>query len=75
MKAMVLQNSYNRKRTYYLIGINLLIGLLAIGYYNRYRSKRKSTLLLEEKNHIILKEKERSDELLLNILPAETAEN
>ena len=47
--------------------------LLAMLLYNRYRIKTKANRALEEKNEIIEKERERSDELLLNILPEETA--
>ncbi|MEZ5194956.1 MAG: adenylate/guanylate cyclase domain-containing protein [Bacteroidales bacterium] len=54
--------------------VGLLILLLAIGLLNRYRYLRKTRNELSEKNIIINKEKERSDELLLNILPAQTAE-
>lgn len=50
-------------------GLLLLIGLI----YNRYRLKSKSNKELAEKNDIIESEKQRSEELLLNILPAETA--
>lgn len=48
-----------------IFGILLLI--LVAGLYNRYRYTHRT-------NKIIEKEKERSDELLLNILPHETAE-
>ncbi|MCF8403920.1 MAG: tetratricopeptide repeat protein [Bacteroidales bacterium] len=48
--------------------------LIAVGLFHRYRYVRKTRNELSEKNKIINKEKERSDELLLNILPAETAE-
>ena len=44
-----------------------LIGLLAIGLFRRYRFIRRT-------NEIIEKEKNRSDSLLLNILPEETAQ-
>jgi len=43
------------------------IGLLALGQYRRYK-------FTKETNKIIANEKERSDSLLLNILPAETAQ-
>lgn len=43
-----------------------LLLLLLIGFYNRYRYTRKT-------NKIIENERDRSKELLLNILPAETA--
>ena len=54
--------------------VGILILLLAIGLLHRYRYVRKIRNELAEKNKTINKERERSDELLLNILPAETAE-
>lgn len=45
----------------------IVIGLLAIGQYRRFRFVRST-------NKIIAEEKQRSDNLLLNILPEETAE-
>ncbi len=50
-------------------GLLLLIGLI----YNRYRIKSKSNQELAEKNEIIETERHRAEELLLNILPSETA--
>jgi class 3 adenylate cyclase/Tfp pilus assembly protein PilF len=55
-----------------LMGVLLLA--LAIGLWQRYRYVRKTRNELAEKNVMIQKEKDKSDELLLNILPAETAE-
>ncbi len=52
------------------IGLLILIGLL----YNRYLIKNKTNKALEEKNNIIVKEQERSEALLLNILPRSTAD-
>ncbi|HEY9115623.1 MAG TPA: adenylate/guanylate cyclase domain-containing protein [Bacteroidales bacterium] len=54
--------------------VGILILILAIALYQRFRFVRKTKNELSEKNIIINKEKDRSDELLLNILPAETAE-
>lgn len=48
-----------------ITGILLLV--LAIGLFNRYKYVRKTKKIIED-------EKERSDKLLLNILPFETAE-
>ncbi|MBK6963844.1 MAG: tetratricopeptide repeat protein [Bacteroidales bacterium] len=45
----------------------VLLLLLAIGLFNRYRYVRKTKKIIED-------EKERSEKLLLNILPYETAE-
>lgn len=50
------------------------IFLMALLFYSRYRAKRKANLSLEEKNKIIEDERQRSDELLLNILPQSIAE-
>lgn len=49
------------------IGIGLIFFLLAVGFYIRWRFVKKSRAILE-------KEKNRSENLLLNILPAEIAE-
>ena len=58
----------------FLIAGAVLLLLLLVVVFNRYKIKRDSNKILEEKNHIISKEKERSEELLLNILPDEVAE-
>jgi class 3 adenylate cyclase len=47
--------------------------LLLIIFYIRFRSKRKTANTLVEKNKTIEEERQRSDELLLNILPASIA--
>ena len=52
----------------------LLSVLLLMGLYRRYRYKQRMNRELEEKNTVILREKQRSEELLLNILPEEVAE-
>ncbi|MEL6865082.1 MAG: adenylate/guanylate cyclase domain-containing protein [Bacteroidota bacterium] len=57
-----------------LLGGLIALLLLAILLYNRYRIKHKANLNLEEKNQIIEQERERAETLLLNILPAQTAE-
>lgn len=49
------------------IGVGLICFLLAIGFFTRWRYVRKSRAIIE-------KEKNRSENLLLNILPAEIAE-
>ena len=51
----------------WMIGSGILVLLLAAGFYNRWQYVRKS-------RDIISKEKERSENLLLNILPAEVAQ-
>jgi class 3 adenylate cyclase len=65
-KERILRNSF-------LAGSILLL-LLVIVLFSRYRIKREANLALQEKNAIISTEKQRSDDLLLNILPYEVAE-
>lgn len=60
-------------RNFVIAGAIFLLLLLLL-LFNRYKLKRDSNKILEEKNEIISREKERSDELLLNILPSEVAE-
>jgi len=57
-----------------VISLLLLFGLLARLFYTRYKTKKTANELLEEKNKTIAEERERSDELLLNILPANIAD-
>jgi class 3 adenylate cyclase len=54
-----------------IAGIMLLLALLL---YSRFVAKRRTAKSLEEKNQQIEEERQRSDELLLNILPASIAE-
>lgn len=49
------------------------IFLLAISLYSRFRSSRKARKKLEKQSRQIKEERERSEELLLNILPAPIA--
>ncbi|MBE9485327.1 MAG: tetratricopeptide repeat protein, partial [Bacteroidetes bacterium] len=55
-------------------GAGAFILLITILLLHRYRYVRKTRNQLEKKNVIIQDEKEKSDNLLLNILPEETAE-
>ncbi len=64
----------------FIVGF-ILVFLLALILYNRFRIKRNANVALDLKNKIITiekanveLEKERSEKLLLNILPAEVAE-
>lgn len=52
----------------------IIVLIVAFFIFRGFREKQKSNAELSEKNNIIAKEKERAEELLLNILPAETAE-
>lgn len=52
----------------------IIVALIAFFIYRNFRQKTRMADELAEKNKQIAKEKERSEELLLNILPHETAE-
>ncbi len=54
-----------------LAGFLIVVAFLL---YSRFRSKRRAARILESKNKTIEEERQRSDELLLNILPAPIAE-
>ncbi len=57
----------NKRTKYIFLGSGLFFLILAGGFYSRWRYVRKSKTIIEY-------EKDRSDNLLLNILPAEIAE-
>ncbi len=67
-----------QKQSEYLRNIlGLLAGfvlILAVLFYFRYRSKRRSADELSQKNTLIEAEQKRSDSLLLNILPSAIAQ-
>jgi len=75
-RELVAQNAKLQRAGF--IRNSLIVGalgllLVALLLYNRYRIKTHANRELAEKNTIIASEKKRSDDLLLNILPAETA--
>jgi hypothetical protein len=51
-----------------------LILLITVGIYNRFVNIKRNHAVLEEKNKIIQEERQRSENLLLNILPSSIAE-
>ncbi|MBK8567050.1 MAG: hypothetical protein IPN76_27905 [Saprospiraceae bacterium] len=58
----------------YLLGIAAIFTiLLAIAFFLRYQAKKKSSNQLAKQNKIIEEERQRSDELLYNIMPVEVA--
>lgn len=59
-------------RNFFIAGF-ILILLVALLLFNRYKIKQAANRELEEKNAVISAEKDRSEALLLNILPAEVA--
>lgn len=78
-KAAVLEAQAEAKVTEQRLQRNMFIGgfilvlLLAVVLFNRYKIKNAANRELGKKNEIISHEKERSDQLLRNILPAEVA--
>lgn len=67
IQALAIENQQLIQR-FLLIGVVFLI-LVAVLLARLYRNKQKSNKELSEKNNIIAIEKQRSDSLLLNILP------
>ncbi len=61
------------QRNFYL-AVAAVIFLLSIGLFLRNRAMKRYNAILEEKNRIIDEEKQRSESLLLNILPENVAE-
>lgn len=68
--ALELKNSQQN----FLLAIAALIVIAAGGLLHRYFVMRSHNTILEEKNKIIIEERERSEELLLNILPKTIAD-
>ena len=68
------QLTTNRYITWLFISISVLIFILALIIFYFLRQKQKAAKLLEEKNKVIEKERDRSESLLLNILPYEVSE-
>jgi len=78
MQEMKLQLADKEKEQnqYIFIGLaaaSILLILLALTNYFRFLAKKRSNSKLEAQNRIIEEERQRSDELLLNILPAPIA--
>ena len=63
----------NKMLIYSLVGGAFLLLILAIVYFNRFKIKKNALKLIEEAQKTILAEKEKSDKLLLNILPIKVA--
>ncbi|MEX1192974.1 MAG: adenylate/guanylate cyclase domain-containing protein [Brumimicrobium sp.] len=66
-----IQQAENRKNILFMIIGMILLGVLFIGW--GYFRKRRNNKKLQAKNDEIAKEKEKSEKLLLNILPEEVA--
>lgn len=72
IKETRLNSEKSLRNTFVVIGV--LLALLALGIGHRFLTERKIKRTLAEKNEIIQQEKDRSESLLLNILPEEVAE-
>ena len=73
LKLAEKEKEENRNMFLFLAGASLLLILLAVTNYFRFLAKKRSNAKLEAQNKIIEEERQRSDELLLNILPAPIA--
>ena len=70
-KDLQLEKNANLRNMLLLVSVS---GIALAGLaFSRFRSKQKANKALEDKNKIIEKEQERSEKLLLNILPAAIA--
>ena len=74
VKDLAVKDEQLTKTKYLGGGISLFVLALAAIFFTRYRQKKKSAKALETKNKQIEEERQRSDELLLNILPPAIAE-
>ncbi len=72
LKEKSIDHQKSLKNTFIVIGILLLLILMGIG--NRFYVAIKTRKSLAEKNKLIELERDRSEKLLLNILPYEVAE-
>jgi class 3 adenylate cyclase len=70
-KEMELQSQKTQK--YFLLSFVAILLALAFVLFNLYKTKQRTAKELAQKTEIIIAEKKRSDELLLNILPLQTA--
>jgi len=73
----VLKPFWQTKAFYYTAGGSLIIFILLLIYLSRLRLKRKNRILekkIRERTIELQEEKDKTEELLLNILPKETAE-
>lgn len=61
-------------KRYALYGGILLLVIFAAFMFNRFRVTKQQKLIIEKQKAVVETEKRRSDELLLNILPAEVAD-
>lgn len=64
----------SRSQRNLFIALAAIVGILAFAFFSRYRKTKSYNDQLKEKSLQVAEEKEKSDKLLLNILPAPIAE-
>lgn len=73
LKEQTAKLDLQRSQKNLLLALAALVFLLAIGLFTRYLGIKKYNTILETKNEVIREEQARSEQLLLNILPAKIA--
>ena len=74
LKLAEKEKEQNQYLFIFLAGVSVLLILLALTNYFRFLAKKRSNAKLEAQNRIIEEERQRSDDLLLNILPTSIAQ-
>lgn len=69
-----IESALQHSQRNFSIAIATIVFILAAGAGYAFWKQKKTSYLLKEKNNIIEKERQRSEELLLNILPAPIAQ-
>ncbi|MEL6923471.1 MAG: adenylate/guanylate cyclase domain-containing protein, partial [Bacteroidota bacterium] len=73
LKEQETETQLRQSQRNFLFALAAIVGIVAIGLFLRFLGMRSHARVLEEKNKIIKEEKERSEDLLLNILPVAIA--
>ncbi len=73
LESQKAQLEKQQARRWLYFAIIAIVLILAGSLFSRYKGQKKHNALLEEKNETIKQEKERSESLLLNILPESIA--
>ncbi len=74
VQNLELENERSRYIFMLLGAISLFVIFMALVFYLRFRAKKRLSNQLEMKNQLLDDERQRSDDLLLNILPATIAQ-
>ena len=74
VQNLELENERSQYIFMLLGAVSLFVILLALIFYLRFRAKKRLSNQLEEQNQLLDEERQRSDDLLLNILPAPIAQ-